>query len=160
MFILVEGPDGAGKTTFAKERAEIMELPYYHFSYPKNEAEAAALFDTYLEFIQTHKDCIVDRMFPSTMIYGNILRNEAELSQAQHDRLLMELQTRNATVFYCTGPIGILWKRCQDRGEDYITSFEVYEDIYTEYESYMNCLAEIYPSLVVKADLTKREFTA
>lgn len=157
MFFLVEGPDGAGKTTFAKEMAEVMDLPYYHFSYPKNEAEAQALFDTYLEFIQGHQNCVVDRMFPSTMIYGNILRNEAELTQAQHDRLLMELYQMDAAIFYCTGPIDILWQRCQDRGEDYIKSFEVYEDIYNEYESYITCLTEAYPGMFIKADLTEQE---
>ena len=143
MFILVEGPDGAGKTTLAKKLADAFGYDYYHFSYPKDEAEAVALFDTYLDFITTHDDCVVDRMFPSTMVYGDILRDRPELTKSQHDRLVFELSLKDASVLFCTNNTKVLWERCQDRGEEYITSYDIFHDICVEYDSYMNALHEM-----------------
>lgn len=143
MFILVEGPDGAGKTTLSKNLADAFGYEYVHFSYPKNEAEAKALFNTYLTFIQTHDNCVVDRMFPSTMIYGSVLRGKPELTDSQHDRLIMELSLKNAVVLFCTNKTNILWQRCQTRGEDYITSYNDFEDICIEYYQYMNALRAV-----------------
>lgn len=143
MFILVEGPDGAGKTTLSKNLAEAFGYEYVHFSYPKDEAEAKALFNTYLTFIQTHDNCVVDRMFPSTMVYGAVLRGEPELTDSQHDRLVIELGLKDAVILFCANDTDVLWQRCQERGEEYIMSYYDFEDICIEYFQYMNVLQTI-----------------
>lgn len=81
--IILEGPDGAGKSTTAKWLQQALPSAIYmHFGPPQKEdeiAEFAAQLHA-LQFGSHATPLIVDRLYPSAPIYGSFLRN---LSQRQ-----------------------------------------------------------------------------
>jgi hypothetical protein len=95
----IEGPDCAGKTTFAKElasrtNAKIMHatyrfkgrMPLYHLAY----------FRQALKYAQ-HQPVIMDRWYPSEYAYGNVFRSGAE--DHNYWRYMQRLALRYAVSF-------------------------------------------------------------
>lgn len=138
MLYILEGPDGSGKTTLANKLVEMAGCPYYHFSYPRSKEEADNLFKTYYEklVLLNGRNSVIDRMWISTMVYGEILRGKSEVSTAQATRL-ERLIRRDAMIFYCTGDVKTMWQRAQRRGETYIKDFETFSKICEKYDDIM-----------------------
>ena len=138
MIYILEGPDGSGKTTLANKLVEMAGCPYYHFSYPRSQEEADNLFKTYYEklVILNGRDSVIDRMWISTMVYGEILRGKSEVSTKQAERL-ERLIRRDAMIFYCTGPVHLMWQRATQRGETYIKDYETFNRICAKYDEIM-----------------------
>lgn len=144
MIVVLEGPDGSGKTTLGKKLSEALGYPMTHFSYPKTHEEQAELFGTYWKFLEEHDNAIVDRMWYSTMVYGPIMRDTSEISMRQS--MLMEATFHDKlVVIYCTGDADTLWERCKERGEDYIPTRDVFDAIYEAYNFIMYMTEHLIP---------------
>ena len=133
MIILLEGPDGSGKSTLASKLSEAFNYDLYHFSEPKTEN----VFGEYWDFLAEHDDAVVDRMWPSTQVYGPIMRNKSEISNTQAG-LLEGRFGHKIVLIYCTDNPDILWQRCCDRGEDYVTDKITLTRICAMYDFVMN----------------------
>ena len=146
MLFLVEGPDGSGKTTFALQLSEMLNLEYTHFVAPKNQREADNLFVNYHTFVRENRDraCVVDRLWPSAQVYGKVMRGKAEITDLQADALEKALIGKGM-IIYCTGEPAVLWNRCKQRGEDYVTDYGQFVAICREYERVMNKLDHRIP---------------
>ena len=129
MIIIVEGPDGAGKTTTIQELLKSHPGSISrHFGNPKTEEEA---FDYYKVYAQAIKEAdptkvtIFDRSWYSDLVYGPVIRNVQEMSYL-HAEMLEALVISNGGGFvvYCTAPLSVLWSRCKKRGETYIQNIE------------------------------------
>lgn len=144
MIYLIEGPDGAGKTTLANQLVDMSDGIYSHYSYPSSPEEAAKLPQYYLEALalmtgfsdQFGINYVVDRMWPSTIVYGDVLRGGSEVTLEQADKLEEMLEGRGC-IIYCTGSPNTLWKKCQERGEDYIKDYSDFLRICQLYDQYM-----------------------
>lgn len=155
MIYILEGPDGSGKTTLANKLVEMTGGPYHHFSYPRSKEEADQLYSTYdrkLAMLQYFDNSVIDRMWISTMVYGEILRGKSEVSteQAKH---LERLIHRKAMIFYCTGDAETMWQRATRRGESYIKDFETFSKICALYDDIMYNQNHLIP--VVTYDIEK-----
>lgn len=141
MIIILEGPDGAGKSTLAKEisdkyfadHGKVLEV--VHMSYPKNEEEEKEMYNTYVKLFMEKTDFILDRAWFSEMVYGPIVRTHSVLSGVNYQMLNLLAAEKNAVIFYCHGDKDEFWKRCQIRGESYVTSYEKFNHIYQLYEA-------------------------
>ena len=80
MIILLEGPDGSGKTTLANKIKQQTGYVLLHRSYPKTKEEKAKMKQEYLEAIKSRKNIIIDRCWYSEMVYGPIMRGESAIS--------------------------------------------------------------------------------
>ena len=138
MIYILEGPDCSGKTTLANKLVEMVGCQYYHFSYPRSKKEADNLFNTYYEklVLLNGRNSVIDRMWISTMVYGEILRGKSEVSTKQAERL-ERLIHRDAMIFYCTGDVEKMWQRATRRGEAYIPDFETFSKICSLYDEIM-----------------------
>lgn len=136
MIFILEGPDGSGKTTLASKLSEAFNFPVKHFSYPKTEEEQKALFETYQQYLLTHDNVIIDRMWLSTMVYGPVMRGVSEVSTDQAT-LLEKAFGHKIIMIYCTGDPQILWERCSKRGEDYVQTLGKFRDICRRYDEVM-----------------------
>lgn len=152
MIFIVEGPDGSGKTTLCHKLLVANKGRYLHFSYPKNKAEADNMFTDYMETLIRYRDedVVIDRMWPSTQVYGEILRGKSEISYEQG--LLLEKAIKSKGVFvYCTDTFRVMWDRCKQRGEDYVTDYETYLRICRMYDTVMRRQKHILPVLTYTA---------
>lgn len=137
-FILIEGPDGSGKTTLVNNLLKAHPGSVtVHFSNPKTKEEADNYWKVYSDAIYYAKPnvlTIFDRCWISDRVYGPIFRNRQEMS-IEHTRLLESAVIANGGgfLFYCTAPINTLWKRCTTRGEDFVQTREQLEQISESY---------------------------
>ena len=127
-YILVEGPDGAGKSTLVKNLKEQFgdRAVCYHFGVPADHTKQYNLYaDTILKHENTNAVVIFDRGWYSDRVYAPIMRHREEMSRKQAKELDKIVKvTGGGVILYCTADIDTLWDRCQQRGETYIENKE------------------------------------
>ena len=123
--ILIEGPDGAGKSSLAKLMSNGV---YIHGSY--SDPVSMARY-----FKQLMPKTIVDRSFISEIIYSKVLGRPSRISHEDENYLLSALIYTKAVVMYCTAPFKVVERRAFERGEDYVTT-EQLKQIHELYEEY------------------------
>jgi len=138
MIIILEGPDGSGKTTLAKQIARQTGYTYEHRSKPENEEEKARMMGEYIQMCKSKQNIIVDRCWYSEMVYGKVMRDQSYIDYPQMYELERMLAKNGAIIIYCTAPTAALWMRATKRGEDYITCREDFNAICEEYNKLMN----------------------
>jgi predicted ATPase len=98
MIIILEGPDGSGKTTLAKKLVSQTGFKYIHKSYPKTQEEMDNMTQDYLDLINTGDNMIIDRSWYSEIVYGPILRSRSNVSQEQALMLEQAVATRGGLI--------------------------------------------------------------
>ena len=137
MIIILEGPDGSGKTTLAEQLAKQTKYLILHRTQPKTDEEKARMMSEYLQVIRTGKNMIFDRCWYSEMVYGPIMRDASVISYPEMYELERQLSKTGALLIYCTGKPEVLWKRSHTRGEDYINHSTDHLNICKGYDELM-----------------------
>ena len=138
MFIIVEGPDGAGKSTLVYNLLKAYPGSVHrHFGRPETDEDAYNYWQVYAEAIDTADPGLVtifDRSWYTDLVYGPVFRNRTEMS-LMHVKMLeaMVYVKGGGHVIYCTAPIKTLWARCGKRGEDYVRSRQQLLDVSNGY---------------------------
>lgn len=145
MIIILEGPDGSGKTTLANKLAKQTGYPIIHFTRPTTEEETQAMFDEYFKLVRKTKNAILDRCWYSEMVYGPVMRGVSHIAYPQMYALEEQLCRNGAMLIYCTGPQGVLWDRCQARGEDYVLKWEQFSSICDGFDTVMFGVPHLIP---------------
>ena len=125
MLIVLEGPDGAGKTTLAKA---LMAGFYSKWSARTFKVEHRGPLrlnvdpvDEYTlpDYDPTDRANLVvcDRWHLSEAVYGPIYRGASRVDLGFHEKWLDD---RGALKLYVTAPLKILTARVSERGDDYI----------------------------------------
>lgn len=138
MILIIEGPDGSGKTTLANQLSRQTGYPIIHRSQPKTEEEKKLMMGEYIQTIKANKNAIFDRCWYSEMVYGPVMRDASVLSYPEMYELERLAAKAGAMIIYCTGPESALWMRCMKRGEDYITCRDTFKAIHKSYEDLMS----------------------
>lgn len=144
MWIVLEGVDGAGKTTLAadleREFAGTGSVKMTHHGPPlRHPLEEYVL--GYDPYVPGRHDLITDRLHWGELIYGPLYRGETRLGAAGLRYVNMYLQSRGAIVVLVTAPLDIIRERLLDRGEDYLKAEDVarvwraYEHMFAARES-------------------------
>lgn len=138
MLIIIEGPDGSGKTTLAEKISKQTKYSIIHRSQPKTEEEKKLMMGEYIQTIRSGKNMIFDRCWYSEMAYGPVMRDSSVISYPEMYELEELLAKTGALIIYATGPKAALWQRCQKRGEDYITARDDFNAICDNFDKIMN----------------------
>lgn len=102
--VVIEGPDGAGKSTLAAQLSKWLGLEIYHCS---KDRTRDGMREEDLHSIKTRRDMIHDRIhLISEPVYGPILRNSNELSG--EDLLYRQFMLIQPFVIYCRVPVPYL----------------------------------------------------
>lgn len=140
MIIILEGPDGSGKTTLANKLSVTMNMPIIHNVAPKNEDDFNGMYDMYMNIVLDNGHAILDRCWYSEIVYGEILRGESaiDLNEMLYLEELISHQ-EGGMIIHCTDKLNMLWQRCQYRGEDLVT---LKEDLGAIKKAYDNLFME------------------
>lgn len=117
MLIIIEGPDLAGKSTFASYLPNAI-----HFT----QNDAHYMYEAELERAKTDL-VVLDRCWISEKVYGPIKRQQCTYTDEEYDMLCDKLKVIPHSIFYVTSPVDMLLARYNMRGEDYVTQGELIE---------------------------------
>lgn len=132
MNIIVEGPDGSGKTTLVNQLAEQLNMGVRSFKQPEKDGILGKQFEFYRDLSIDIYGTILDRSFYSDMVYGPVFRGNSELRTS--DMIELERGFDDTFVIYCTGDPQLMWDAAVQRGEEYVTSFKQYTEICKLYD--------------------------
>ena len=158
VYYIVEGPDGAGKTTLVEKLvAAHPDAVRVHFDKPKTDEEAFNYWKVYLQCIKDHANdrvVVFDRCWYSDLVYGPVMRGRDELPPDALDILEMAVKAcGGGVIMYCTGRPDVLWSRCKKRGETFIRTTDQMRRLHDLYEDIMK-LPKYLP--VIRYDTTAR----
>ena len=147
IIILLEGCDGAGKSTVAQnlklmfERLEGKTVEIVHFGVPDLEIPVV---ETYIgpvrkAFLQKNPDVIIcDRWAVGEVVYGEILRgkNRATVDDMASLYEKLEYNFDDIRYWYVRPEIGTVLRRFKERGDDLIKIDQIVA-IYNRYDDLM-----------------------
>jgi len=137
MIIIIDGPDGSGKTTLAEKISKHTGYEVKHRTQPKTEGDKKRMMEDYLSAIALNEDVIFDRSWYSEMVYGPIMRDASVISRQEMYDIERKLAVHGAVIIFATGKPEDLWQRCNERGEDYVQSLEQLTEITNSFEQLM-----------------------
>lgn len=152
--ILVEGMDGVGKSTFignvllSKNNAVSA-----HFSYEDVQKQP----DPIIRYAQLFNEMstegcstlILDRGWYSDYVYGLAVRNKEEISMPTIDILeRLAMGYGSLTTFFLTTSVDTAWKRCKQRGEDYIKDKAMLKAVNDVYQKVIKIAKTQSPSTI------------
>lgn len=133
MRIILEGPDGAGKTYLAEElQAEFPELGYSHEGPPPKELEP---YHYYVARLHTHiesfpKGFILDRFALGERVYGPIFRGQSRLSYSEWLRLRTLFSELHVVQVMCLPPLTVAHKAWSSGRAEMIVNHETFRRTY------------------------------
>lgn len=142
IYYIIEGPDGAGKTTLMEKiKAAHKGAVVCHFGKPETDEDAYNYWQVYMQAIKKNADAevvIFDRCWYSDMVYGPVMRGRHEMTVDNMENLELAIKAcGGGTIIYCTGKVEELWARCKSRGEEYITTIETLNNLCCAYDEVM-----------------------
>ena len=143
MIIILEGPDGSGKTTLANLLHKQTGFTLLHRSYDTDKAPD--LFNEYAQVLKAGKNCIMDRGWYSELVYGPVMRGSSKISYPQMYELERLATKYGAIIIHCSAPEATLWKRCLRRGEDYIKDREKFHNICQGFNELFHRMPHLIP---------------
>lgn len=155
--IIIEGPDGTGKTTLAKALMENNDaLRYEHLINMEHP------YDMYRQFIEarnkiTEGNIILDRYILSNMVYSYICSSIPVYDKNMfYEELLAKLALDKACLIFCLPSnkeqyLEEFTKLRQER-EELITSTDVMSKIFDAYKCHYDELKTLHPNNVFQFD--------
>lgn len=118
MIIVLEGPDGSGKSTIA----EAIYRKTHATGYRHGPPPAGHAFNTFRNTIwsaaASPANCVVDRLHWGAWPYGNVFRGGSELEMTDILELNSELSSAGGIIVHVTVPAEVAIQRVRDRGEE------------------------------------------
>lgn len=140
--IILEGPDGAGKTTLAEQ----LKGKGYWYHHEKQPTETNMLVKYASTFLNTtrHREMpvVFDRLHVGELVYGPIMRGNDRMFGIQGLELLeLLLKAKGALTVMCLPPYEACKGNWQDRqGQEYVEKEHLFKAVYDCYKE----LAERY----------------
>lgn len=104
--IVIEGPDGAGKTTLCDRLAETYKLPIKEWNIPRENLRDnpvprywEAMQDAFSNTIYIH-----DRLFFSSLVYGPVLDGKDQLTREDETRIRRVIYALACPIILCMPP--------------------------------------------------------
>lgn len=149
--ILVEGPDGSGKSTVIKNLIEKNEA--FELSSPSRKSDR--IYKDYQKLISMSEvvlqPILIDRSILTEIVYRHI--DKSESSKFNLIELLQEFEKRNVKIIYCTN--SKCFERSMSRGEDNIVDIETSNKIRESYDFIIEIIEKFTNIKVIRYDYEK-----
>jgi predicted ATPase len=134
--VVLEGPDGGGKTTLATSLMN-KGFDYVHCGPPEAGTDLLAHYLQILDSaLNSQKDVVIDRLWLGERIYGPICRNNDRVG-VLGQTLFQRIHNSKPILHYlCLPPIGVAKVNYIDKmkdKDDYVKSMDRWSDIYRAY---------------------------
>lgn len=120
MKIILEGVDGAGKTTLAKILAERYGLDICHCT-----QYDAADYDFYRQTVRK-ENVVWDRHTIGELIYPTIFDRKQQISTEDVRLVIHYAKEAGAKIFVLTADMDVIYRRLNERGNE---DFRIYENV-------------------------------
>lgn len=138
MIIILEGPDGTGKTTLAKHLQNTYGFRYIHTGPPEDDRVLEAYGRTLYDASRETGDVVIDRLHVGERIYGPILRGKDKLGREGEVLIRRLTNAYNARVVFCLPPYPTAfenWRKRHQEDKELVTKAETYSNIYHAYRN-------------------------
>jgi hypothetical protein len=156
MLTLVEGPDGCGKTTLCQTPA-FQDLHYVKWGPPDFPQEN--MFFKFFEGLQkTPENAVLDRLYPSEMIYGPLFQRPTWFDRARQRMMDRYLLSRSTVLLICLARYEIAeenWARRNLAGGEYVVDQDWYRQVYDGYRHFQTDLPKLYWDYTVGSKAVK-----
>jgi len=141
MRVILDGPDGGGKSTTAEGLRSIFQIPVIKYTVPESDEELRDRIERTLLFGMS-APIILDRWhYPADMIYCDIVE-QRQSSILEYGPRLMEWLLKNDVLYvYLTARPDVLVQRHTGAPNDYVQP-EQLEAIAQQYEDWMQLLLD------------------
>lgn len=120
MNIIIIGPDGSGKTTFAKNLAKEFNMNYVKCSYLENNKLTRAK-----EMLENNKNTVYDRFyFPDEMVYSKVKGSNITIPEKWAWEKIENMLT-DTIIIYFYAEYTELVSRLINRGDEYVSVSEI-----------------------------------
>lgn len=113
MPIIIEGPDGAGKSTLAKSLANALDMNIL-----KMTANGGQSVSKYLQKLACD-DVIIDRCWVSEQIYSDLFKREPRISNGDAEELTELCRLIGIPIIVLLPPLHVVISRLNERGDEY-----------------------------------------
>lgn len=134
--VILEGPDGAGKTFFGERLRDQYGISMVHLTYYKDKEKHLKQFIDINDRINTNKPLIVDRYIISDKVYSSVYRN-GNVIEGYNELLENMLNNENIILVFAIPNdkqqyLNEFEKLCNSREEMYSNSMDKVYDKYIE----------------------------
>ena len=134
--IIVEGIDGAGKTTLINKISNLLNVNNQEYTVVHKTQPKLNGYEEYIKPLKDLKNILVaDRWHVSETIYGPIYRGKSLLDDNMVNYFESLLNVIGAVKIVVAPPADIVFDRMKKRGEDFLQD-EDFNKIYNEYLKY------------------------
>lgn len=135
--IILEGPDGAGKTHAADKLMAYDCYQYQHEGVPPANAEMALLSYYQLRWEQVSKPVVFDRFIIGELVYGPVMRSGAKFTVDEAYKFINKNFVKSGALHVlCLPPLSVCllhWNKRNFEGKEYVREFDLFRRIYEGY---------------------------
>lgn len=144
MIIILEGPDGAGKSTLAKQLAEAFQLRIHHEGPPPKDVNVLQHYGRILDAARG-QNVVFDRLYVGERVYGPVVRGEDRLGDDGYKRMRQLSWAVGALEVLCLPAFETCLQNWKDRKGELFADPAKLRQVYEGYRySYHGCMHRLY----------------
>lgn len=134
--IILEGPDGAGKTTLGEKLATMLGVPISNHGPYKGEGQIwMRYFDSMVPYYKGERHVILDRCWLAEPVYGAVYRGGTNRIEPWQKRILNHVANSGSVMLvWCLPPVEKCLEAFRSRRQlEMLDSEQQLRDVYFEY---------------------------